>query len=78
QDPAKLLAEHIRALARSIQQPLSLQEAGIHEKQFEAGLGKLIENAESDATLVLSPRMPDSQELERLFRYAFAGKPVDF
>jgi alcohol dehydrogenase class IV len=78
QDPAKLLAEHIRDLARSIQQPLSLQEAGIHEEQFEAGLPKLIENAESDATLVLSARMPDSQELERLFRYAFAGKPVDF
>ncbi len=78
QDPAKLLAQHIRDLARSIQQPLSLQEAGIHEEQFETGLPKLIENAESDATLVLSARMPDSQELERLFRCAFAGRPVDF
>ncbi|KPL20072.1 MAG: NADH-ubiquinone oxidoreductase subunit 6 [Anaerolineae bacterium SM23_84] len=78
QDPAKLLAQHIRDLARSVQQPLSLQEAGIYEKQFEAGLPKLIENAESDTTLILSARMPDSEELQHLFRYAFAGKPVDF
>jgi alcohol dehydrogenase class IV len=78
QDPAKLLADRIRDLARSIQQPLSLQEANLSEEQLEARLPKLIENAESDATLVVSARIPDSAELERLFRYAFEGKPIDF
>jgi len=72
------LARHIRALAKAIGQPLSMREAGISAEQFEAGLPKLVENAESDATLVVSARMPDSAELERLFRYAFEGKPIDF
>jgi alcohol dehydrogenase class IV len=78
QEAVPLLASKIRDLARSIKQPLSLQEAGLNEEQFMAGLPKLIENAESDACLVLNARIPDSAELERLFRYAFEGKAIDF
>ncbi|MGB9880638.1 MAG: NAD-dependent alcohol dehydrogenase, partial [Anaerolineae bacterium] len=78
QEGARLLAQEIRNLARSIKQPLSLQEAGISAQAFEAALPKLIENAESDATLVASARIPDSAELERLYRYTFAGKSIDF
>ncbi len=78
EDAPSALANAIRDLARSIKQPLSLQEAGLSEEQFEAGLPKLIENAESDATLVVTPRIPKGAELERLFRCAFAGRPIDF
>ncbi len=78
QQPARLLADHIRDLAERIKQPLSLQKAGITLEQFEARLPKLVANAESDATLVVSMRIPDSAELERLYRYAFVGTPVDF
>jgi alcohol dehydrogenase class IV len=78
QQAAPLLAARIRHLSASIHQPLSLQEAGISSQQFEAALPKLVENAECDACLVVSPRIPDSAELERLYRYAFEGKPTDF
>lgn len=78
QEPARLLADRIRDLARSIGQPLSLEETGIHTEQLAAMLPKLVENAESDATLVLNARIPDSTELARLYRYAFEGKPIDF
>jgi len=78
QEAVQLLADKIRDLAKSIKQPLSLEEAGISEEQFEAALPKLVENAECDACLVVSARCPDSTELERLYRYAFEGKPVDF
>jgi len=37
-----------------------------------------VANAESDATLVMGPRIPSSAELEQLYRYTFEGKPVDF
>ena len=77
-DPGKLLANRIQDLARSIGQPLSLEEAGVSTEQFETVLPKLVENAESDATLVLNARIPDSAELARLYRYAFEGKPIDF
>jgi alcohol dehydrogenase class IV len=78
QEAARLLVNRIRDLARSIQQPLSLQEAGIGAAEFEAQLPRLVANAESDAMLVTSARIPDSAELERLYRYAFAGQSVDF
>ena len=78
QEAPSLLAQKIRELATSIGQPLSLQEMGISAEQFEAALPKLVENAESDATLVTSARIPDSAEVQRLYRYIFAGKPVDF
>ncbi|MGQ9493228.1 MAG: iron-containing alcohol dehydrogenase [Anaerolineae bacterium] len=78
QEGAHVLANQIRDLAKAINQPLSLQDAGITEQQFEAALPKLIENAESDATLVASARIPDRAELERLYHYTFEGKPVDF
>jgi alcohol dehydrogenase class IV len=77
-EPAQLLADHIRSLAKSIDQPLSLQQAGISVQHFEDALFKLVENAEADATLVVSARIPDSSALTRLYRYAFAGRSVDF
>ena len=76
--PARLLAAAIRDLARKIGQPLTLKQAGISTEQFEAGLPRLVANAESDATLVMGVRIPTSAELERLYRYAFDGKPIDF
>ena len=78
QDAPATLARHIRDLATSIQQPLSLREAGLTRQGFEAGLPKLIENAQSDATLVVSARIPDSAEMERLFGYTFESQQVDF
>jgi alcohol dehydrogenase class IV len=78
QPPARLLADHVRDLAKRIGQPRSLQEAGISAEQFESMLPRLVENAESDATLVVSPRIPNSAELARLYRHTFEDKPVDF
>ncbi len=77
-DAARTLAARIRALARSSQQPASLRETGLSAPDFESALPKLVENAESDATLVISARIPDSSELERLYRYMYEGKAVDF
>ncbi|HOU24157.1 MAG: Aldehyde-alcohol dehydrogenase [Chloroflexi bacterium ADurb.Bin180] len=77
-DAPRLLAERIRSLAREIRQPLSLQDAGITRTQFEAALPKLVQNAENDATLVASARIPDSGELSRLYACVMEGRAVDF
>jgi alcohol dehydrogenase class IV len=78
QEAPRMLAQKIRELARSIRQPVSLPETGVSAEQFEAALPKLVENAENDATLVASARIPNSAEVRRLYHYVFAGKPVDF
>jgi acetaldehyde dehydrogenase/alcohol dehydrogenase len=77
-EAVRVLAGGIRALARTVGQPLSLADAGVSASEFEAALPKLVENAECDACLVVSPRIPDTGELERLYRYVFEGRSVDF
>jgi alcohol dehydrogenase class IV len=73
---AASLAEAVRDLARRINQPTSVEEAGISRKDFEAALQKMIEDGENDT--VTSARIPDREELARLFRYAYEGKSIDF
>lgn len=72
------LAGAVRDLLRQIGQPLSLEEAGVTPAEFEANFAALCELAESDHNLLMGPRIPDREEIERLFRYAYAGRPADF
>jgi alcohol dehydrogenase class IV len=77
-EAAQILAQRVRALAQEIGQPLSIAAAGIQRDEFEAQLEKLVENAETDTQTVASPRIPDHAEFERIFRYAYDGRSVDF
>jgi alcohol dehydrogenase class IV len=75
---AASLADAIRHLAHRIEQPTSLREAGISETEFETRLPKLVENALNDSAMIVGLRYPEEEEVERVFRYAFEGLPVDF
>lgn len=72
------LTRAIRDLAHRVGQPTSLQEAGICDEDFEDQLPGLIDRALNDSTMVLGLRFPDEEEVERVFRCAFEGRPVDF
>jgi len=72
------LAEKVRALAREIHQPLSIVEAGVPREAFEAHLEILVDHAETDTQTITSPRVPTHEEFERLFRYAYEGRSIDF
>jgi len=76
EEGAVSLAEAVRDLSRCINQPASVQELGISREDFEAALQKMIEDGENDT--VSSARIPDREELARLFRYAYEGKAIDF
>ncbi len=75
---ARALVTRVRDLAKSINQPLSLRQAGIEKAAFDEALPGLVERAESEATTITVSRIPDSAEVERIFRYAYEGKPIDF
>jgi alcohol dehydrogenase class IV len=75
---AAVLAEAVRNLARRIEQPTTLQEAGISREEFEAALPKLTDNAINDSTMTISLRYPEEEEVEKVYRYIYEGKPVDF
>ncbi|MGQ9600194.1 MAG: iron-containing alcohol dehydrogenase [Anaerolineae bacterium] len=72
------LVDAIRQLARRIHQPCTLQEAGISAKEFEANLPKLVANALNDSALTISPRFPEEEEVEKVFRCLYSGACVDF
>ena len=75
---AASLTGAIRDLARRIGQPTSLREAGISKEDFEARLSDLVDKALNDSSLLIGVRFPEDEEVERMFRYAFEGKPIDF
>jgi alcohol dehydrogenase class IV len=68
----------VRDLAQRIDQPTSLQEAGISREQFEANLPALVTNTLCDGSMVLSFRCPDEDEAERILQYIFEGRSIDF
>ncbi len=75
---AASLAKAIRDLQQRVHQPMSLRELGILRDVFDQSLDQLIARAETDTALVTSPRLPDTNELRRLFECAYDGRAVDF
>jgi alcohol dehydrogenase class IV len=75
---AASLVDAIRALMRRIGLPATVRELGISQEAYEQAMPALIDNTETDTQMVSSCRVPDTHEVEGLFRYAYEGKPVDF
>jgi alcohol dehydrogenase class IV len=73
-----ILVARIRELQRQVGQPATIAQLGIAAADFEAALETVVHHAEIDAGILSSPRMPDTAEMEQLFRCAYAGAPVGF
>ena len=78
EEGAASLVTAIRGLLKKLDQPSIIGELGISPDEFEAELTKLVENAENDSCTVTSTRIPSTEEFERLFRYAYEGRNIDF
>ena len=74
----KLLVEKIRTLEELIGQPTTISQMGITEADFQAALPTIVPNAEIDNGILAAPRMPETEELQQLFEYAYTGRLVDF
>jgi alcohol dehydrogenase class IV len=72
------LIAHICDLAKRIGQPGRIRDTGVSERVFESNLGGLCDRAEMDTQFFTAPRIPDRDELNRLFRCAYHGRTVDF
>lgn len=75
---ARMLAQRIRELCREIDSPVSIQEMGVEQADYEAQLEKLVEDAFNDTQILTARRSPSDEELRQLFRYAYDGRPIDF
>jgi len=75
---AASLARAVKSLAQDINQPLKIKDLGISHDSFECSLSKLVSYADMDTQTVTAARVPTINEYEKLFRYAYDGKTVDF
>ena len=58
--------------------PKTLREFGIEEKEFNEKIAKIAELAVGDACTGSNPRAITPVEMEKLFRYIYDGKKIDF
>jgi alcohol dehydrogenase class IV len=72
------LVAAISDLQQELRQLRCIRDRGIDHDSFDAAIPSLIANAESDTALIMSTRIPGSDELARLFRCAYEGQTVDF
>jgi alcohol dehydrogenase class IV len=67
-----------RALFTRLDVPLTIKGLGISEDRFEEKIDKLVLYTTEDISAFMSPRPMTPDQCERIFRYAYEGKDVDF
>jgi hypothetical protein len=72
------LVAKVREFLAGLDVPHSLKEFGIKREEFEAKLPKLVEYSYGDVSCYLSPRPITAEQCEKIFRYAYDGKDIDF
>ena len=72
------LASNIRDLLKMTETPISLAGLGLDENKFESKLEKLVDDSFNDTQIITAPRAPSFEELEKIYRYAYNGQPIDF
>jgi alcohol dehydrogenase class IV len=75
---AKALVAKIRALAKEISQPLSVKDCGIDKAKYDESIPGLIDRALNEVMTITVTRVPEGEDLGKIFRYAYEGKSVDF
>jgi len=72
------LVKAVRKLSVEIGQPQALRDCGISLADFEREMDTLVMNAMNDTTCLMSTRIPEDEEMRRLFFAAFNGDAVNF
>ena len=75
---ANALVARVRALAKEIRQPLSVKDCGIEKTKYEQSMPGLVERALNEVMTMTVTRVPGEEDLGKIFRYAYAGKSIDF
>lgn len=72
------LADHLRKLIHLIENPISLKEAGIDEELFNKHIDKIVDDTFNDTQIITAPRAPNYEQMEKIYQFAYQGRPVDF
>jgi len=75
---ATALVDAVRKLAKSVGQPLTCKDAGIKREDYIKQMPGLLDRAVNEAMTIAITRIPDNDDLEKIFIYAYDGKSCDF
>jgi alcohol dehydrogenase class IV len=78
EEAVRKLVAAVEGLMKKVELPLSIKEMGIKWNDYEVKLDELVMKAEMSTCNFVNPRVPTSEDLRRLFIYAFEGRSVDF
>jgi alcohol dehydrogenase class IV len=74
----EMLVESIKNLMAHLKTPQSLREAGISQNAFEQNVNTLVDQTNRATCTFVNPRVPNGEEIAKLFVCMYEGKPVDF
>lgn len=74
EERCKRLFARVEELLEAVDEPRSLQAAGVTRSEFEAALPALVRAAFSDPSVRTNPRIPLMSELQQLLEHGFAGR----
>lgn len=75
---ARMVAARVRELQNTLNMPTTLEQAGATAEQLDELMPRLIANTEMDSQLTANMRVPETRDVERLLRYAYDGRTIDF
>ncbi len=73
----KDLLNRVLDLMNKIELPTKVSEL-VRESEYFGNLDEIVQHAINDACIITSPRCPDSNDVKKIYEYAFYGKEVDF
>jgi len=74
----EMLVQAIKRLMVHLKIPLSLRDAGISQSAFEQNIDTLTDQTGRSTCTFVDPRVPDVEEIRKLFVCMYEGKPVEF
>jgi alcohol dehydrogenase class IV len=75
---ALALVDAVRKLAKSVGQPLAVKDTNIKREDYIKQMEGLIDRSVNELMTSTVTRVPENEDLVKLFTYAYDGKSVDF
>ncbi|MHA2472173.1 MAG: iron-containing alcohol dehydrogenase [Promethearchaeota archaeon] len=70
--------EQIKKLQKEVDFVYKLKDLGISREDFDKNVDKMIGLCFQDPSSVMAPRTPSKDEFEKIYKYAYEGKDIDF
>lgn len=72
------LVRRVRELEQTVDQPQTLEACGVSREELTQSMDLLVADALNDTQTIMSSRIPESEDLTRLFRAVWAGEKINF